>query len=170
MHLIAKRNDFKTFLIEVLTQIEFGVVIKNYQVIHLSAASFRNTAIQSVRAGYDDLLQAQTLLFNWPAFGIVENYDKSLALFSAVYRDFLGNRALQPSHLNVSRPSNEATRPIENQLDSIYKAIGPEVYSLLEKANEYDMELYNSCLVKFEELWDKVLGWCMTPQPNKGRI
>lgn len=169
MHAIARRNDFKDFLIEVLTQADLGVVIKNYQVIHLSEASFGNASIQSARAGPCELLQAQNLLFNWPAFGIVEHYDKSLALFSEKYREFLSNRRLESRLLNFSRSSIEPVSSVESQLESIHNLLGPEVYSLLEGANEYDMELYNSCLVKFDHLCSEALGKGTSPKVTYGQ-
>src|SRR6185437_6170206 len=62
-----------------------GVVIRNYQVIHLSAASFRCPDIQVAEADEADLASVKKLLVGWPAFGIVRAFADSCRLFQSVY-------------------------------------------------------------------------------------
>jgi len=157
-HHIAKENSLSHFISEMLNKKDFGVVLKNYQVIHLSDASFRNESIQRVQAHPEDLVQAQKLLFNWPAFGIVEFYEKSLEIFNNRYKTFLAESVLESHLLNSSRPASNLALTVHQQLLIIRDSIGPDLYQSLEEANQYDLRLYDSCLENFSRLYKKTVG------------
>jgi hypothetical protein len=157
-HQLAKENSLRDFILEMLNKEDFGVVLKNYQVIHLSDASFRNESIQRVQACHEDFIQAQNLLFKWPAFGIVEFYEQSLDVFNTLYKTLFGQNVLESHLLNSSRPTSNFDLNVSTQLDLIRDSIGPNVYSCLEEANEYDLRLYHSCLANFGMLYKRTMG------------
>lgn len=131
---------------------EGGVVIKNYQVIHLSDASFRTTSILNATAQPADLRQAEHLLFSWPAFGIVESYEKSMALFQKCYGDLIDGLQLSVAWLNKSDQKNiNPNVSIEAQVEAICKVLGNDLFDALCSANNLDLNLYHRCKKRFED-------------------
>jgi hypothetical protein len=135
-----------------------GVVIKNYQVIHLSDASFRTKSILNATAQLSDLRQAELLLFSWPVFGIVESYEKSIALFQKCYGHLIHGLQLPVVWLNKCNNNTSHNISIEAQLEAICVDLGDELFNELCLANNLDLSLYQSCVKRFEENVTKYLS------------
>ena len=150
-------NGFREFIHWAVNDDKNGsVVIKNYQVIHLSEATFREKSILSAKATILDLEQAESLLLSFPVVGIVESYKESIQLINYCYRDYLKND-LTIHWLNKSS-INKNTSSIEEQLDQIRIDLGDELYNTICKENTLDLKLYNSCVERFKEKCHQVLG------------
>ena len=155
-HPIVSRYSFQQYIEAVLdNKIHGGVVINNYQTIHLSDASFRDDSILKAKAIESDLEQAKKLLSIWPAFGIVDRYEDSMALLNSVYRKQLNGQTLPMSWLNKSR---EHTSIQDIQLDKIRHLLGAELYRELCNANNFDSELYYWGLERFLDSYKAHIG------------
>lgn len=151
-HELASQQSFRDYVKCSLFEDTGGVVIKNYQVIHLSDASFREEHILKASAQLADLEQAKNLLFSWPAFGIVEFYEKSMALFNTRYSNYVPGLKLPVAWLNTtSQIDVRYTRTIESRVDSIRVELGNDIFEALCSSNIYDLDLYYSCVEKFKE-------------------
>jgi len=58
------------------------VVVRNYQVIHLSSASFTSGGILNAEATEENLQEAIAMLEAWPFVGIVERFSESIKLLN----------------------------------------------------------------------------------------
>ena len=144
-------NGFREYIRWALSENdEGGIVIKNYQVIHLSDASFREKSILSAEANTSDLQQAETLLFSWPVFGVVEYYEKSIALFNSYYGRYFDKKTLEVEWVNKSW-NKIINVSIDAQLEQIRMDLGDDLYNELCLANSLDLNLYHSCLKRFIE-------------------
>ena len=138
-HQAAREGSFRDYVEWSLGTPGVGVVIRNYQVIHLSAASFRYPDIQLAQAVEADLAEVKELLLGWPAFGIVRAFADSCRLFQSVY----GSRVagLRFTH----RRENRSTGTFLTEAKSIDRArseLGEAVFQKLVEANRLDLDLY----------------------------
>jgi hypothetical protein len=126
---------------------EGGVVIRNYQVVHLSDASFREGNVVLAEATSKDLARASSLLQSFGRVGIVERFAASLAMFQAAYAPALPELRLEP------RWSNRAwlgpPDPGE-QMEALERAVGPALFGRLVAENRLDLELYDEALSRFD--------------------
>jgi hypothetical protein len=115
-----------------------GVAIRNYQVFHLSDATFRpgNPGLDSTR---DDLAQAQALIASWPAFGLTREFAASCSLFETVYAPLFPELRLFPAHDNASP---DHTLMEEDAIEATRAELGPARFLRLCAANEFDLALY----------------------------
>jgi hypothetical protein len=132
------RGGFADYVNQVLDTPGLGVAIRNYQVFHLSDATFRagNTTLDSTR---DDLAQAQALVASWPAFGLARAFAASCDLFMSVYGPLSPDLRLHPLHENIS-PDHAVTE--DDALDAARAELGAATYARLCAANELDLALY----------------------------
>ena len=79
-----------------------GVVIRNYQVIHLSAASCRYADIQAAEAMEADLVETKVLLLGWAVFGIVRAFAESCRLFKSAFGSKFPDLRFVSRHENIS--------------------------------------------------------------------
>jgi hypothetical protein len=112
-----------------------GQVILNYQVVHLSEASFRS----GLDAAPEDLMHAKELLRSIGIVGIVEDFDASMARFQALYGRVFPELEMRPAVKNVS---DGAPKPLSEAIAAIRSELGPELFAELEAANGLDLELY----------------------------
>lgn len=126
-----------------------GVVVINYQTIHLSQASFRSSSILDAIATSEDLRCARSLLLGWPAFGIVEYFEKSMALFENAYSKFVPEFRLLTTHANATQKS---PLTVDDQLIQIQDEIGNGLYEEFCAINEFDLSLYETCKNHFMEI------------------
>lgn len=118
-----------------------GVVIRDYQTIHLSAASWRAADLLTAEARGDDLREARALLEELPALGIVEAFDRSARLFERLYRPRLAGFALPPFHENRTNPCDA---PVPVQLHRIRADLGEPLYRRLLDMNAHDLALHHA--------------------------
>lgn len=149
-HKIASNGSFGEYVDMALSGGSGGLVIKNYQVIHLSDASFRHDPILKAGAQPHDLNQAEKLLFSWPIFGIVEAYEKSLELYQTLYSRRILGLQLPVTWRNKTTQSKSKIS-IDAQLEAIREELGNETFDALTQANDLDLRLYRSCAKGFED-------------------
>ncbi len=79
-HEIAKARGFRGYVEWALRSKDGGIVIRNYQVVHLSEASFRAPHIYLTEATASDLATARDLIRSWKLCGIVDRFTDSCHL------------------------------------------------------------------------------------------
>lgn len=126
-----------------------GVVIKNYQVIHLSSASFRVPCILDAQATAIDLIQAEDFLMQLPAYGIVENFEISIKNYEFVLNKFF--KGIKFENVRLNSTSNLVGGMID-ELKIIRNEIGSNCYNDLIEANSFDLALYESACNHFQYL------------------
>nr|WP_294519040.1 sulfotransferase family 2 domain-containing protein [uncultured Rhodopila sp.] len=145
----AAQSSFADFVTWALDTPGAGVVIRDYQVIHLSDATFRQSDIQLATPTCDDLAQVQTILSSWPAFGLVRQFAASCSLFQARYAPFFPELRLSFVRENVS-PNSLATEA--DAIASARDELGPVLFGRLCEANQLDLALYSFASRLFCEL------------------
>lgn len=142
---VAQRTSFPQFVDWCLSHKALGgMVIADYQVIHLSQASFRNGHIYKAVATEEDLQHAICYLSGVPCFGTVDRFDAAMARL----RQAAGNIGL-PIVAATAVENVTAGRPydLEERLSIAQHELGPTLYSRYLGENELDYRLYEwACL------------------------
>ena len=113
-------------------------MIRNYQVIHLSEASFRGQSILDAEALQSDLQSARSLLDGWGYAGLVEDYEASAVHYESQYRaDFPGLILADQWHNKTSSQS------VDQALQAAEAELGPARLSRFEQANALDYALWS---------------------------
>jgi hypothetical protein len=159
-HAIARTGNFRRYVEHFLPRRDTGVVIRNYQVVHLSAASVRCDNIQLAHATASDLIQAKALLAEWRVFGLVRQFAESCRLFNAHYGGAFPQLRLYDIHENVS---TDVTLSDMDALNLARDELGPATFERLMDANRLDLELYLFAQQLFAEHIRLVAG-----QPREG--
>ena len=81
---VTREKGFADYIRSALRQERGSVVIRNYQVVHLSQASWRCKDILDAEADRSDLEEAKALLTRWGVAGIIETYAHSLKAFQSL--------------------------------------------------------------------------------------
>jgi len=153
-HVVARESNFREYIDWSLNTSGAGVVIRNYQVIHLSDASFRSSDIQSANARENDLAQAKTLIDSFPAIGIVRLFAESCRLFENTYRPIFPSLKLYHVRDNISE-NGSLTETESIELARI--ELGETTYRKLINANEFDIELYQYAVDRLRSLISHIL-------------
>jgi len=138
-HAAASKGSFRDFVDWALSSQENGVVIRNYQTIHLSDASLRGGDILQARAEKRDLDQAIALLSTWPAVGVTRQFARSLRRFDAVYGDLFPGLFAGEVHANVTKADYVSDR---HEWGEARLELGPALFQRLVDANALDIELH----------------------------
>jgi hypothetical protein len=147
-HAVARNGSFRDYVDFYLEQDDAGVVIRNYQVVHLSEASFRCEHIQLAEASPADLEHAKAVLAEWGVFGLVRRFADSCKLFSAYYgRDF-PELVLQDTAENVS---TSASLTDDQAAALACTELGEPTFDRLIEANSLDLALYRFAQARFSE-------------------
>lgn len=145
-HHVARDGSFLDYVRWSLGTPGVGVVIRNYQVIHLSAASFRFADIQAAEATEVDLAETKALLRGWAAFGIVRAFAESCRLFKSAF----GSKF--PDLRFVSRHENSSTDQSFTKAEAVDLAraeLGASGFRMLVEANRLDLDLYQFACTHF---------------------
>ncbi len=138
-HSVARDRGFAGYVRWALGGGDGGVVIRNYQVVHLSAASLRPAHVYHAEATPNDLREATNYLDAWDGVGVVSRFAESCrAIQQALLPTFPGLR-LDPVRLNTTAGTYESD---EQRLQKIEDALGRETYERLLAANELDLALH----------------------------
>ena len=130
-----------------------GVVIRNYQVVHLSEASLRPRHIFDAIGTAEDLRQVLVLLRSLGTFGLVRRFEDSCRVFQAHYTRSFPALRLHPVHENATDKSGT---PEQAAIGHVRDELGPALYAQLLAANELDLALYDDAMVMFEEALDEL--------------
>jgi len=137
-------GTFSDYLKWVVRGEDGSVVVRNYQVIHLSRASFCAEGILRAAANADNLLEAVRLVSSWPAIGIVERYADSIRLFEQKYKEYFPGLSLGVMHENRSGSPNT--------IQSIVGEVGAKLVEEFYSVNRLDFALYRFVCALFREL------------------
>jgi hypothetical protein len=116
-----------------------GIVIRNYQVVHLSAASFRARHIYQAQATADDLRACCDLLATWGIAGIVEDFARSAQNYQAAYAARAPALRFAPLWLNRTQAEDGS---LDDQLAAIREQLGHRLYAELLEQNALDLDLH----------------------------
>jgi hypothetical protein len=138
-HAEARDNELAGYVRWALDGGRGGVVIRDYQVVHLSDASFRAPDILDARATIGDLAEACDLLTRWGLVGIVESYAESARLYQSAYAGRLPQLRFAVNWRNRTI-AHEA--PPEERVESIRAQLGQALFDELLGNNALDLKLY----------------------------
>ncbi|GLQ48030.1 hypothetical protein GCM10007862_30810 [Dyella lipolytica] len=137
---IAQGAAFSDYLRWALRKEPGSIVIRDYQVVHLSEASWRGGNILKTAAERLDLEQACQLLTDWGIVGLVEQFELSSQVFQATYGPKLPGFKLLPNWENATGKKGVST---EEQLGDLRQELGEALYSDFMEANQLDLALYS---------------------------
>jgi hypothetical protein len=137
-HVIACRG-FTNYVRWALDSDDGGIVIRNYQVVHLSGAPLRAGHIFRAYATEEDLNEAIGYLDAWDGIGVVSRFDDSCRAIQQALASTFPALNMRSIRLNATRSDgvDEAQR-----LEEIRKELGRETYERLMAANELDLALH----------------------------
>jgi len=136
----ARRMGFRDFVAWCLDHpVEGGVVMTNYQVIHLSEASFRNGGILRATAKEDDLHAATQYLAAAACFGVVDQFPQAMDRFCAAAAAIGLPLIRSTPHENVT-----AGRPdsLQRRIGLAEAELGTALCERFKRENELDQRLY----------------------------
>lgn len=125
-------------------------VVADFQVSHLS----RGFLVQQGQSWTDPeaaLAQAQAYLESLPAFGLVEQFARSVAWLNIELARFHGHDRVQLTnrHDNVTQGS---VRSVDEVKALMTQELGHDLYQRLEERNQYDLQLYHWAVERFNRL------------------
>jgi hypothetical protein len=147
---IAKEGDFRNYVTWCLGEgrREGGIVITNYQVVHLSNSSFRNGHVYLAEPDEGDLREAFDFLASAPFFGIVEEFEASLRLLKEALKLIRPGFSAENIRENVTPDRLEA---FEDRIKGIKRDLGEDLCHAFETANELDFRLYRTASDLFKQ-------------------
>jgi hypothetical protein len=140
---VAQQMTFSQFVLWCLNNKTLGgMVITNYQVIHLSPASFRNGHIYHAIATENDLQHAIHYLSDSTCFGTVD-------LFDAVMSNLRKKAAAYHLHIPALTTTENATpdrlEDLDERLHVARRLLGSILYQRYMDENVFDYRLYEWC-------------------------
>ena len=135
----ALSSDFADYIRWALREEPGSIVIRDYQVVHLSNASWRPDHILNARAHERDLEDACALLDQWGMAGIVEQFEHSIDLYQARYAPLLPGLKLAYDRENISQ--TDAISPAA-QLERLEAMLGRDLHKRFIASNALDLALY----------------------------
>lgn len=144
-HALARDGSFKDYVDSWLDSP--GSVLRNYQVAHLSQASFRVPDLWCAAPRPDDLQEANDYLRSLPFFGLVRRFEESCRGFEACYGRTFPALRMRPVRENASTEDALSERAA---LDIARAELGEAVYWRLVEANQFDLALYDTAVNLFD--------------------
>jgi len=123
--------------------------IENFQTMRLAVTDpdARNPDVEKSDA---ELIEAACAVIEaLPAFGLVEQFDRSVAWLQQAYQTDFPELALQPVATNVTQTKSS---PLWERHSSIAEKIGADLFSELILRNQMDIQLYAFALGRFNAL------------------
>jgi hypothetical protein len=136
---VARELTFSDYIRWALKKEPGSIVIRDYQVVHLSDASWRGGDILKTEATQADLEQACHLLSCWGIAGIVEEFDLSANAFQARYGRYLPDLEFLPRWDNAT---SRAVVPLAERVDQLRQMLGGCLHDDFMGANRLDSHLY----------------------------
>lgn len=137
---VAQETSFSQFVLWCLNNKTLGgMVIANYQVIHLSKASFRNGHIYQAVATEDDLRHTIQYLSDGTCFGTVDLFDAAMGKLRQM-------AAAIDMTIPASTVAENATpgrlEDLDERLHVVRRLLGPDLHHRYLDENEFDYRLY----------------------------
>lgn len=138
--MVAGRSDFRRFVLWCLDNKTLGgMVITNYQVIHLSPASFRYPHIYDATATADDCRHAIAFLSSGPCFGTVDCFDTAILRL----RQTAGAVGLHLASGSVTENRTDGrSGDLQERLRLARQELGGSLYDRYRRENAQDYRLY----------------------------
>jgi len=137
----ARQSDFPQFVRWCLDNRSLGgMVIANYQVIHLSPASFRCVHIYDATATSDDLRHVINYLSGEPCFGVVNAFDSTVSRLRQRVESM--GMSLSPIAVNENITAGRA-HSLEDRLALAQDELGQDLFERFVCENELDYNLYD---------------------------
>lgn len=136
----AQSFGFCDYLRWALQEEPGSIVIRDYQVVHLSDASWRCDHILNARASEADLEQVRGMLDDWGIVGVVEAFQLSIATYQSLYGP------LMPSLRLTQRWDNQTVQSaltVEQRIHALREQLGEDLYGEFMAANRLDMALHD---------------------------
>ncbi|MEW5789225.1 MAG: hypothetical protein AB1899_15375 [Pseudomonadota bacterium] len=146
---LARQAGFRGYVAWALGGDPSGVVIRDYQVVHLSSAACRQSSLLQARATPADLEEARAFIDACPAFGLVRRFSDSAALLEKTYGQHFPGFRMAPVRLNTG-PQSLATEAMT--LDQARQVLGESLFRAFMEQNALDAELYRHAVARFETL------------------
>jgi hypothetical protein len=148
-HPVARECSFKDYVNWTLGT--SGMHMCNYQVIHLSQASFRVANVAEAIAQPEDLSEVRDFLRSLRFFGLVRRFEESCRGFEACYGRAFRALKMRPVRENSSTDESlSETAALQVARDEL----GEATYVRLVEANQFDLALYDTAV----ELFDRNLA------------
>jgi len=138
-------SSFADYLKWALSGAPGGVVIRDYQVIHLSSASFHRDGILQAVATELHFREARRIIDSWQVIGVVDQYAQSIELMETVYRQYFPDLKISYEHENVT---NSAHRAADIEVE-----IGKELCQAFYEQNRFDYQLYDHACARLAYLF-----------------
>jgi Sulfotransferase family len=148
-HTIARDLNFKDYVNWALDTP--SVPVRNYQVIHLSQASFRVANSAETVLCPEDLREVHDFLRSLPFFGLVRRFEESCRGFESCYGRTFHALRMRPVRENAS---TEESLSEAAALNLARNELGEATYRRLADANQFDLALYDAAV----ELFDRNLA------------
>jgi hypothetical protein len=148
-HAVAASTSFKGYVRWSLDTEGENMVVRNYQVMHLSNAPDRYVEVELAQPNAGDLAEAKKFLQAAPAFGIVRRFGISCRLIEHTYRPIFPGLSLQDIRENVSDNSSLSE---QEAINATRDELGEDTFLDLVNANLLDLALYNFAKNRFQEL------------------
>ncbi|GLQ95657.1 hypothetical protein [Dyella mobilis] len=136
---VAQDLGFAEYIAWALRKEPGSIVIRDYQVVHLSDASWRTKHILDAEAGAADLDQACRLLTEWGVAGVVDQFELSIQVFQATYGPHLPGLDLHARWENATHRNPVA---VDERVDQLRQMLGNGLYEDFMEANRLDLALH----------------------------
>lgn len=140
---VAQATGFDGYIRWALREEPGSIVIRDYQVVHLSDASWRCDHILNARALPEDLEQACALISSWGIVGVVEQFDLSIDTYQASYGRRIPRLALLPLRENATSTAGASTGA---QIEVLKELLGPDLHEEFMAANQLDLNLHTHAI------------------------
>jgi hypothetical protein len=135
----ARNLSFPEYIEWGLSKKPGSIVIRNYQVVHLSEASWRGGNILKTAANKSDLDGACALLSDWCIAGVVEQFPLSIQIYQAMYGSHFPGLELKPRWENATC---QQVIPLHERIEHLREMLGETLYCDFMGANELDLALH----------------------------
>ena len=137
---VAQQTSFPQFVLWCLNNKTLGgMVIANYQVIHLSPASFRHAHIYHAVATENDLQHAIHYLSDTACFGTVDLFDATVDRLRQAAAAFDLDI---PTLIAAENVTPDRSDDLNERLHTARRQLGPHLYRRYMNENELDYRLY----------------------------
>jgi hypothetical protein len=136
---VALGLGFPEYIAWALRKAPGSIVIRDYQVVHLSDASWRADHILNAKAEPADLEHACKLLSTWGVVGVVEQFALSAQVFQHIYEPRLPGLSLLSRRENATSAASSSPSA---QLERLAHLLGDTLYADFMGANELDLALH----------------------------
>jgi hypothetical protein len=139
---VARATEFRGFVEWCLDRpAAGGLVIVNYQTVHLGDPRWRGHIYNAAASGID-LTRAKAVLDSLPVVGVVDRFDSFVSRLKPAMEGWL-QRPLNIEGTPWENASGEPRVNLDQRLADLKERLGSQLYRRFEEANSYDLGLYD---------------------------